>query len=90
VGLNIKNRAVEALAAEVAAMAGENKTQAIGKALVERRRRLALGAVPLGRRDRWVRFLEAKVWPRIPAGEKGKRLDRRREDEILGYGGRGV
>ena len=38
--LNIKNSEVERLATEVAAMMGETKTEAIRRALLERRRRL--------------------------------------------------
>src|SRR5687768_17080663 len=40
--LNIKSREVEQLAADVAAMAGESKTEAIRRALAERRERLSL------------------------------------------------
>ena len=41
VALTIKNAEVERLAAEVAALTGESKTQAIRVALEERRRRLS-------------------------------------------------
>ena len=39
-GLNIKNAEVEKLAAELAAMTGETKTEAIRKALLERKEHL--------------------------------------------------
>ena len=39
--LNIKNSEVERLAAEVARLTGESKTEAIRRALDERRRRLS-------------------------------------------------
>ena len=39
--LNIKNDEVERLAAEVARLTGESKTEAIRRALAERRQRLA-------------------------------------------------
>ena len=88
--LNIKNAEVERLAAEVAGLAGETKTEAIRRALEERKGRLALR---VGRRDRradFLRFLERDVWPKIPRRLLGRRLSRKDEDEILGYGSRGV
>jgi antitoxin VapB len=87
--LNIKNAEVERLAAEVARLTGESKTEAIRRALEERRRRLKPVSTD-GRRARVVRFLEKKVWPTLPKGQKGKRLTRAEEDEILGYGPGGV
>jgi len=83
--LNIKNAAVERLAAEVARLTGESKTEAIRRALDERRRRLK-GLSAERRRAR----LEKKVWPTLPAGERGRRLTRAEEDDILGYGPSGV
>jgi antitoxin VapB len=87
--LNIKNAAVERLAAEVARLTGESKTEAIRRALDERRRRLK-GLSAEQRRARVLRFLEQKVWPALPAGERGRRLTRAEEDDILGYGPAGV
>ncbi len=87
--LNIKNTAVERLAAEVARLTGESKTEAIRRALEERRRRLK-GPSPEQRRARVLRFLEKNVWPTLPAGERGRRLTRAEEDDILGYGPAGV
>jgi len=87
--LNIKNADVERLADEVARLTGETKTEAIRKALDERRRRLK-GPSVAERRRRVVRFLETKVWPSIPKKELGRRLTRAEEDDILGYGPGGV
>lgn len=87
--LNLKNGEVERLAAEVAQLTGETKTEAIRRALEERRRRLK-GAAGDGRRDRVLRHLESKVWPKVPKRERGRRLSRREEDAILGYGPGGV
>lgn len=87
--LNIKNADVERLAAEVARLTGESKTEAIRRSLDERRRRLK-GASAEQRRTRILRFLDKKVWPTLPAGERGRRLTRAEEDEILGYGPTGV
>ena len=87
--LNIKNAEVERLAAEVARLTGETKTEAIRRALDERRRRLK-GAASGDRRARVIRFLETKVWPTIPKNQLGRRLTREEEDAILGYGPGGV
>ena len=87
--LNLKNTAVERLAAEVARLTGESKTEAIRRALDERRRRLK-GPSADERRARVLRFLEKKVWPTLHADERGRRLTRAEEDDILGYGPDGV
>lgn len=84
--LNIKNEEVERLAAEVARITGESKTEAIRRALAERRQRLAYRVNPGDRRTRALRFLEDEVWPRIPEDQLGRRLTRDEEDEILGFG----
>ncbi|HEX5761453.1 MAG TPA: type II toxin-antitoxin system VapB family antitoxin [Thermoanaerobaculia bacterium] len=88
--LNIKNSEAERLAAEVAEMAGETKTEAIKKALEERKERLALQGAPGNRIARWRKFLEEEVWPSIPPAERGRVMSKREEDEILGYGPDGV
>ena len=85
-GLNIKNVEVERLAAEIASLTGETKTEAIRKALEERRHRLQPPEETKRRREGMLRFLRTKVWPKVPKKELGRRLTRREEDEILGYG----
>ena len=87
--LNLKNVEVERLAAEVARLTGESKTEAIRRALEERRERLK-GATVEARRARVLRFLRSRVWPTLPESERGRRLTRAEEDAILGYGPEGV
>ena len=87
--LNLKNGDVERLAAEVARLTGESKTEAIRVALEERRRRLKAVA-PTERRARLLRLLRERVWPAIPKTERGRRLTQDEEDRILGYGKEGV
>ena len=87
--LNLKNADVERLAAEVARLTGETKTEAIRKALEERRRRLKAVA-PAERRARVVRLLRDRIWPSIPKEELGRQLTQAEEDAILGYGKDGV
>jgi antitoxin VapB len=87
--LNIKNAEVERLAADVARLTGESKTEAIRRALEERRRRLK--GTPAGdRRKRVLTYLEKNVWANLPKKERGRRLSRAEEDAILGYGPEGV
>jgi antitoxin VapB len=83
--LNIKNGDVERLAEEVARLTGESKTEAIRKALEERRRRLK-GPSLAERRRRVLRLLETRIWPTLPKGELGRRLTRSEREKILGYG----
>ncbi len=88
--LSIKDRDVERLVDEVARLAGESKTEAMRRSLEERRARLALCVADSGRVGRMRHFLETEVWPTIPADQRGKRLTREEEDEILGYGPTGA
>ena len=87
--LNLKNDEVERLAGEVARMTGESKTEAIRRSLQERRERLKGNALD-HRRARVLKFLEKKVWAALPDGERGRRLTRAEEDDILGTGPDGV
>lgn len=88
--LNIKNPEVEALADEVAQLTGETKTEAVRKALAERRDRLVFRDGNRRRGDRFLRYLSESVWPHVPAEELGRRLTQEEEDEILGYDGSGA
>ncbi len=88
--MNIKNDVVERLVAEVANLAGESKTEAVRKALVERKARLAYRIADNDRGARLRRYLENEVWPLVPPEQLGRRLSRAEEEEILGYGEQGV
>ena len=87
--LNIKNVDVERLAAEVANLAHETKTEAIRRVLVERRARLRARAGKPGGRKSLREYLEQNVWPTMPAAELGRVMGREEEDRILGYGPEG-
>lgn len=80
--LTIKNADVERLADEVARLAHETKTEAIRRALLERRVGLQ---VRVGKRGNLREYLERDIWPLIPPGELGRVLSREEEAEILGY-----
>jgi antitoxin VapB len=88
--LNIKSPEVEKLVAALAAMTGESKTEAVRRALDERRERLSLQHPRRERGSDFLRYLEEEVWPKVPPGQLGRRLSREEEDEILGYGLEGV
>jgi antitoxin VapB len=88
-GLNIKNPEVERLAAEVAGLARETKTEAIRRALVERRERILAHAGNPGGRKGLREYLERNVWPIVPPSELGRVLSREEEDRILGFGPEG-
>jgi antitoxin VapB len=89
--LSIKNQDVERLIEEVVQMTGESKTEAVRKALEERRQRLFLQATT--HRDSAVRilsFLQEEAWPQIPSQMLGAQLTKEEEEAILGYGEKGV
>jgi antitoxin VapB len=89
--LNIKNVEVERLAAEVADLAGETKTEAIRRALEERRARLAGPTTATGRRERILALLRDEIWPSLPSAALGKPpLTKPQRERLLGLGPRGV
>ena len=88
--LTIKNAEVERLAAEVARLTGESKTQAVKVALEERRRRLTSGIDPQARAAAALQWLETEVWPHVPPELRGHPHDTHADDDILGYGPDGV
>ena len=88
--LNIKNTEVERLVKEIADLTGESKTEAIRRALAERREKLAFRVADGNRSARLNRFLENEVWPLVPKDQLGRTLSRAEEEAILGYGTEGV
>jgi antitoxin VapB len=88
--LNIKNDEVERLIDEVAEITGESKTEAVRRALEERKARLVFRVKTDYKGARLKRFLEREAWPTIPKKLIGKRLSRKEEEAILGYGPKGI
>jgi antitoxin VapB len=86
--LTLKNPEVERLAEELARLTGETKTEAIRKALLERKERLALVQHP--NKEDILEFLEREVWPKLPPGSLGKAPSKVEQEEILGFGPEGV
>ncbi len=85
--LNIKNQVVESLAAEVAELTGETKTEAVRRALAERllrlERRRQVGPAE------FFAHLERNVWPHTAHAES-RTVSRAERDAFLGYGPEGV
>jgi len=88
--LSIKSAEVERLVEALATMTGESKTEAVRRAVTERRDRLSLQRASRERGEEFLRYLAEEVWPKTPAGQLGRRLNPAEEDEILGYGPGGV
>jgi antitoxin VapB len=88
--MNIKDPQTEALAAEVAALANETKTQAVRTALQERKERLQARTRRHARAQRIDRFLEDEAWPQIPEAVLGRPISKTEREMVLGYGSEGV
>ncbi len=88
--LNIKNHQVDMLLDEVTRITGESKTEAVRKALEERRQRLAHQTPPVRDFPAMIAFLEDEIWPQIPEALLGTQLSKGEEEAILGYGPDGV
>ncbi len=88
--LNLKNKEVEELAAEVAELAGETKTEAIRRALAERRERIEFHVRDQSRAGSFMNYLEHEVWPRVDPAKLGTAIRKEEIEQILGYGPDGV
>lgn len=80
---NTKNAQVESLVAEVAQIAGESKTEAVRKALQERRDRLFLTRMGVGNERRLQMLLQNEIWPQIPTAQMGVHLTKEEEEALL-------
>jgi antitoxin VapB len=87
--LNIKNAEVESLAAEVAELAHESKTEAIRVALKERAFRLKCYRGKLSKAER-IDLALTHFREQFPDADYGRRLTKAEEEEILGFGPDGV
>ena len=90
VPINIKNKEVERLAAEIAELTGQTKTETIRVALEEQRRRLSHRIVRKSRKNDLFAFLEEEIWSSVPAWLLGRPLKKGEREKILGYGSRGI
>jgi antitoxin VapB len=86
--LHIEDAEVERLAAEVAALAKESETEAVRRALEDRKEKLK---VPNGgqKSESLIEFFEREIWPKIPPDKLGKPITKEEEEEILGFGPHG-
>jgi antitoxin VapB len=83
-GLNIENPEIEWLAAEVASLARETKTETIHRALLERRARLRSHTRTSPERLGLRAHIERNAWPIVPPAELGRVLSREEEECTLG------
>ena len=88
-GLNIKNPEVEKLAQEVASLAHENKTEAIRRALSDRKQRLLIRRGGASKQDRLNHLLQTRIWPEIPSSLRRRGISKKERETILGYGPHG-
>ena len=89
--LNIENKELEELAAEIAKLTGESEEEAIRQSLRERRDQL--GPLPGKRRRRprtkaeMLRYMETEIWPLIPEEHRGRPpMTKAERAKLLGYG----
>ena len=88
--LQVDNPNVDRLLDEITQITGESRTEAIRKALEERRYRLSDKARATPNEARLLAFLQDEVWPLIPSDHLGVRLSKEAEEAVLGYGENGV
>lgn len=88
--LNIKNPEVERLAQEVASLARESKTEAIRRALFDRKQRLMVRRGGATKEERLRLLLRDQVWPEIPPNLRRRGISKKEREKILGYGSDGV
>jgi len=83
--LNINNLNVERLLDEITQITGESPTEAVRKALEERKLHLLTQSVTARDDARLLAFLQEEVWPQIPPEHLGVRLSKEEEEHILGF-----
>jgi antitoxin VapB len=88
--ININNMNVEKLLDEITQITGESRTEAVRKALEERRHRLTRQTAMTRGDAGLLAFLQEEVWPQIPSAHLGVRLTKEEEEQILGYGEQGA
>jgi antitoxin VapB len=89
--LNINDTETEKLAAEVAEMTGDTKTDAVREALREKKRRVGMRSGSKEQRRQSLReFLETEIWPQIPDELLDREpMSKEEVEEILGFGPEG-
>ena len=87
--LTLKNPEVEALAAELAALTGKSKTEAVRQALLDRRDRLLLAQEGI-KKTASRAIPETHIWPAIPKKVLSKSVSKADLEHILGFGPGGV
>ncbi len=84
--IHITNPRVTRLAAQLAALTGESRTEAVRMALEERLARLSTAAAQKRRRAELARVLGCGVTPMVRAGNRSTSLTPEEVQELLAYG----
>ncbi len=84
--IHIKNPAVTRLAAELASLTGESRTEAIRKALEEKMARLLCRAARQARRAEMAQILGCEARGMLRAGKRKAVLKAEEVQELLAYG----
>jgi hypothetical protein len=87
--IHISNSSIEKLLNEITQITGESPTEAVHKALEERRHRLTTRTTTHDDAE-LLSFLQKEVWSQIPTDQQGVRLTKEEEERILGYGEQGA
>jgi antitoxin VapB len=82
----INNQDVEKLLNDIVKLTGESRTEAVRKALKERRLRITKHLDVSPDEERLLNFLEDEIWCQIPAEVLGTSLTKAEEKSNLGYG----
>ncbi|WP_374688788.1 type II toxin-antitoxin system VapB family antitoxin [Promineifilum sp.] len=77
--VNLKNPDVEKLLDEVVQMTGETKTEAVRKALEERRQRLVMQTIVPQDEAQFLAFLNDEIWSTVPPELLGTQLTKAEE-----------
>jgi antitoxin VapB len=80
--ININHAGVEKLLDEITQLTGESRTEAVRKALEERRHRLVMQPAAHDEIG-LLAFLQKEVWSQIPADQAGVRLTKAEEERIV-------
>jgi antitoxin VapB len=84
VALIIKNPEVEALVAELASLTGESRTEAVRRAVLQRRTSVRLRNANRPKISLRT-FLETVAWPSLPSSVLGKKVAKAEREAMLGY-----
>lgn len=84
--LTIESQIIEKLLDELVQLTGESRTEAVQRALEERRQRLSPPSALSGKETAFLDFLQTEIWSQVPPHLLGIPLKKSEKEKILGYG----